>query len=189
MVLALAGCGSSHAARRGSTSATSSTSVTAAASTTTSRHTTPSLPGASTTPVSVAPTLPVRPLVEVRAAPQPGLDYERVVFQLDGGVPGYWVRYVPRPVTADGSGAPVAVDGVAILEVTLADATGHDDSGRSVTRTPDRFRPPGTTAIREIVRTGDFEGRVTWAIGLATQVPFRVQTFVGPPRLVIDLPN
>ena len=31
---------------------------------------------------------------------------------------------------------------------------------------PRRITPDGTTFVREVVKTGDFEGYVTWVIGL-----------------------
>jgi hypothetical protein len=47
----------------------------------------------------------------------------------------------------------------------------------------------GTSVVREIVRTGDFEAVLTWAVGLSDRVDFRVTTLDGPPRLVIDFRN
>jgi hypothetical protein len=47
----------------------------------------------------------------------------------------------------------------------------------------------GTSVVREVVRTGDFEAVLTWAIGLSDRVDFRVLTLDGPPRLVVDFRN
>jgi hypothetical protein len=41
--------------------------------------------------------------------------------------------------------------------------------------------------VREVVRTGDFEAVLTWAIGLDERVGFRVSTLDNPSRLVVDL--
>jgi hypothetical protein len=47
----------------------------------------------------------------------------------------------------------------------------------------------GTSVVREVVRTGDFEAVLTWAIGLEDRVDFRVLTLDDPPRLVVDFRN
>jgi hypothetical protein len=43
--------------------------------------------------------------------------------------------------------------------------------------------------VREVVRTGDFEAVLSWAVGLDDRVDFRVLTLDGPPRLVVDFRN
>jgi hypothetical protein len=47
------------------------------------------------------------------------------------------------------------------------------------------LRPEGTRFVREVVKTGDFESVVTWAIGLREERPFRVETSKSPPRLTV----
>jgi hypothetical protein len=47
----------------------------------------------------------------------------------------------------------------------------------------------GTSIVQELVRTGDFEAVLTWAIGLSDKVDFRVRAAMSPPRLIIDLRN
>lgn len=44
----------------------------------------------------------------------------------------------------------------------------------------------GAVTVREVVRTGDFEAVLTWAIGTNGRTPFRVTTLDAPSRLVID---
>jgi hypothetical protein len=43
--------------------------------------------------------------------------------------------------------------------------------------------------VRELVRTGDFEAVLTWAVGLGDKVDFRVLTLEDPPRLAVDFRN
>lgn len=146
------------------------------------------LPAASTEPVERAaentdPAL----LTAVRAAQQDG--FERVVFEFKNAVPGYRVGYVDRPVTQDGSGSEVAVNGDAVLQVRMQGASGVDLSQPEAPATyagPARLTP-GTSNVAELVRTGDFEGTLTWAIGLRQRSAFTVTTLDGPPRLVIDV--
>ncbi len=126
-------------------------------------------------------------LTDVRAARHPG--YDRVVFEFGNGVPGYDVRYVVRPVRADGSGAEVAVAGGAVLRVRMEPALDADLLRESAPRTytgPTRFSP-STAAVVELVRTGGFEAVLTWAAGVDEERPFRVMRLENPARIVIDL--
>ena len=146
--------------------------------------------GASTATVTVAATNRETALLRaVRAARHEG--YDRVVFEFGNVLPGYRVGYVARPVLADGSGQEVAVDGAHVVQVVFENALDADLSQESAPRTytgPDRLRP-GTPEVVELVRTGGFEGRLTWVIGLRDRVDFRVTTLTSPPRVVVDLRN
>jgi LPXTG-motif cell wall-anchored protein len=109
--------------------------------------------------------------------------YDRVVFQLDGSIPYYSVRYVPQ-VHLDGSGEPLRLRGAAFLEVVIRAPT-HDEHYRPVL-TPTRLRPD-FPALREVNAPGSFEGQTTAGIGLAHRVGFRVLELANPTRIVIDL--
>jgi hypothetical protein len=160
--------------------------------TTTSGGTDP-LAGASTNPVTTRVAGQETALLEdVDLARHEG--YERVVFRFKNAVPGYRVAYVEPPLTEDGSGAPVKVDGTAFVSVCMEPASGFDlntGEGVLVYKGPRRIsgEDAGTSVVRELVRTGDFEAVLTWAVGLSDQVDFRVQTLDDPPRLVVDFRN
>ena len=47
----------------------------------------------------------------------------------------------------------------------------------------------GTSVVREVVRSGDFEAVLSWAIGVQERVDFRVQALDDPARLVVDVRN
>ena len=120
--------------------------------------------------------------------------YDRVVFEFREGVPGYRVEYVEPPLHEDGSGAPVRVAGSAFVVVRMEPASGFDLSvpeGELVYKGPRRLSgsDAGTSVVREVVRTGDFEAVLTWAVGLSDRVDFRVRTLQSPPRLVVDFRN
>ena len=53
---------------------------------------------------------------------------------------------------------------------------------------PMRFSP-GTPDVAELVRSGSFEGVLTWVAGLRDRVDFRVRTLNAPPRVVVDFRN
>jgi len=115
--------------------------------------------------------------------------YDRVVFQFKNGLPGYRVEYVEPPLREDGSGNLVKLDGAAFVVVRMEPASGFDLSvpeGELVYTGPRRIAGDGTSAVRELVRTGDFEAVLTWAVGLDDRVPFRVLTLDDPARIVVD---
>lgn len=149
-----------------------------------------SMEGASTAPATVPATNEETALLTgVRAARHEG--YDRVVFAFRNALPGYDVRYTERPVLADGSGAEVSVDGAHVVRVRMQSALDADLSIESAPRTylgPDRLSP-GLPEVVELVRTGGFEGVLTWVVGLNDRVDFRVTTLAEPPRLVIDFRN
>jgi hypothetical protein len=120
--------------------------------------------------------------------------YDRVVFEFRNAVPGYRVEYVEPPLHEDGSGNRLEVAGSAFVVVRMEPASGFDLSvpeGELVYKGPRRLSGPdaGTSVVREVVRTGDFEAVLTWAVGLSDRVDFRVRTLQGPPRLVVDVRN
>ena len=162
--------------------------TTATVPTGTSTGSSPVLEDAATDPVVVKGTsTDVSLLTDVRAAAHDG--YDRVVFQFRNGLPGYDVRYVDRPVVADGSGDEVAVEGGAVLLIRMEPALDADLTDETAPRTytgPQRFTP-ATTAVVELVRTGGFEAVLTWAAGVDEKRPFLVSTLESPARLVIDV--
>jgi hypothetical protein len=148
------------------------------------------LEGASTEPVVVKATnTDTALLTAVRAARHEG--YDRVVFQFANAVPGYDVRYVERPVLEDASGREVAVEGAHVLRIRMDNALDADLGEESAPRTykgPSRFHP-GTPEVVELVRSGGFEGVLTWVAGVQDRVAFKVSTLESPARLIVDLQN
>jgi hypothetical protein len=121
-------------------------------------------------------------LVGIRAAHHPGFD--RMVFVFRGGLPAHEsARYVDRLI-ADGSGDVVRVAGRAILQVRLGNARAHTDSGAPTVPARVAFALPN---VMTTVRSGDFEGVVTYGIGLAKHTRFDVFTLRRPARVVVDV--
>ena len=80
-------------------------------------------------------------------------------------------RYVPRSaLIQDGSGLPVAVRGQSFVQVVFRGAAAHDERGRP-TAPRDLFPVPATTNVVQIRLGGDFEGVVTYFIGLRGPAP------------------
>jgi hypothetical protein len=143
----------------------------------------PAKAAACRTPVVAANDATDQPrLDDVRVARHDDAGFDRVVFDLTD-VPGYQVHRVRR-VTQDGSGQTLALRGKAFLTVRLEPAVAHDAQGRS---TAPRRIVRSFSQLKEVRLAGDFEGVVTYGIGLAAVGDFRVFTLDNPSRLVIDL--
>ena len=159
--LAISGCGGDKEPAEPGPGATSSTTE-ATTSTTGATSTTGGidpLAGANTDPKSgPAGATEYGQLVDVRIGRHEGFD--RVVFAFRGnGVPGFRVEYVNPPITEDGSGEVVEVDGDAFLFVRMEPASAYDmEAGKASYTGSDRLEgsAAGTSEVREVVRTGDF---------------------------------
>lgn len=121
-------------------------------------------------------------LTGIRSGQHDGFD--RVVLDVDGALPGYTLRYVPKLEQA-GSGADVDVLGKATLELVLTPADAHDESGSPTV--PRRRVTSNFPAVREARLVSDFEGRVVVGIGVLEETPFRVVELHNPNRLVVDV--
>lgn len=123
-------------------------------------------------------------LVAIRAAhhAEATPKYDRVVFEFTDALPLLNIEYVQKMIE-DGSGAPVAIAGAAILAVRFSPARAHSDSGQSTA--PGRIKTK-MPVVKEIVSSGDFEAVVTYGIGVARKTQTRISTMESPHRLVID---
>jgi hypothetical protein len=183
------GCGGSDK----SSTPTGGYSLPSPTTTTTSTDGIDPLEGAGTTPVEGSATGSEIALLE-RVALGRHEGYDRVVFQFRSTLPGYKVEYVQPPLKEDGSGNPVEVKGNAVVVVRMEQASGFDlNTGEGVMtyKGPRRIdgSAAGTSVVQELVRTGDFEAVLTWAIGLSDRVDFRVRTATSPSRLIVDFRN
>lgn len=121
----------------------------------------------------------------IRTAAHPDEGYDRIVFDIAGGIPGYTVRYVDE-VRQDGSGEAVEVPGRRYLLVTFHPAQAHSDAGEPLVSP--RSRTLDHPMMRGYVVSGDFEGYVSVAIGLDDVVSFRVGELPGEPaRVYLDV--
>jgi hypothetical protein len=124
-------------------------------------------------------------LSDVRTADQGTFD--RITFEFEDGLPGYVVQYVQPPIVADASGLEVNIEGTAFIQIRMEPAAGHNpDTGDETYAGPLELKLD-LPALLEAERTGDFEGVLTWVLGLPEEADFRVTTLEGPPRLVVDV--
>ncbi len=113
------------------------------------------------------------------------LTYDRFVIRLRfGGQSGYRVRYVNQ-IISDGSGLPVPLLGSKNLSVVLPNARAHRINGIS-SLVPNVITPLCAN-LRQVKLAGDFEGVVSYGLGLKTKGAFRVFKLTNPKRIVIDV--
>ena len=118
----------------------------------------------------------------VRAGEDNGFD--RFVLQFDSTalVPTYTVkRQTTARFTADASGQPITLDGNFGVLVHVTPSTEHD----TYTGATD-FKHPEFSVLKEARLVGDFEGNVSWGLGLSRGACMRAFTLSNPARLVID---
>jgi hypothetical protein len=190
-LLALSGCGDSSGGNGSQPAAEPPT--TAGTSTSETTEGIDPLEGAGTTPVEGEATGSETALLE-RVAVGRHEGFDRVVFQFRDHLPGYRVEYVEPPLKEAGSGNVVQIKGNAFVVVRMEPASGFDlttGEGVMVYKGPKRIdgAAAGTSIVREVVRTGDFEAVLSWAIGLEERVDFRVRTTTSPARLIVDFRN
>ena len=116
----------------------------------------------------------------VRVAQQAG--YDRFVIQFDSRVPAYTVKRQAKPVfKAGASGQPVSLSGSAGALVQV-----HSATGAATYSGPTDIKHPEFKVLTEARLTEDFEGYVSWGLGLSKPACMRTFTLSSPPRLVID---
>jgi hypothetical protein len=109
--------------------------------------------------------------------------FDRFVIRARFATPGYAVRYVKR-IVADGSGEPVPLRGTKRIRVIVRNARGHTQGGTNLLPA---VRTPLCPNLRQVKTAGDFEGVVTFGLGLRRKTGFRVFRLTAPTRIVIDV--
>jgi len=178
----LAGCGTTQAGSPGAAK-----SPAPASSTPAPRATAPSPTGKPTvTPsgTSGACSLAGSYLTAVRVGEHVG--YDRVVFQFSGGLPAVTAYRVPAVYT-DPKGTPVALPGQSYLHVVFRGASAVCPQPMQRTWTGPSVLTPYYPQLLVVSTAGDFEGYLSFGIGLAALGSYHVSTLTGPDRVVIDV--
>jgi hypothetical protein len=135
-------------------------------------------------------------LVDVRVGTHEG--YDRVTFEFappaDGqyfGLPPYAIVGATPPITEDGSGDPVSVEGSRFATVVFHGASGVDMTADefTITYTGPRDFQPDFPVLAEARQTGDYEATLSWAFGLHRASCWRVLELQDPLRVAIDFPH
>jgi hypothetical protein len=109
--------------------------------------------------------------------------YDRFVIRGRLATPGYDVRYVSK-IVADGSGNTIGLLGTKRIRVIIRPARGHTSGGTNLL--PSTLTPKCSN-LRQVKKAGDFEGVVSYGLGLSRKTGFRVFRLSGPTRVVIDV--
>lgn len=109
--------------------------------------------------------------------------FDRFVVRERFATPGYDVRYVTQ-IVADGSGNPVSLEGSKRIRVVIRQARGHTQGGTNLLPA---VQTPHCANLRQVKRAGDFEGVVSFGLGLRRKTGFRVFRLTGPARIVVDV--
>jgi hypothetical protein len=109
--------------------------------------------------------------------------YDRFVISARFGTPSYDVRFVSR-IVADGSGKTVPLLGSKRIRIHIRNARGHTTGGTNLIP---RTLTPRCSTLRQVKTAGDFEGDVTFGLGLSRRKGFRVFRLTAPTRVVVDI--
>jgi hypothetical protein len=119
-------------------------------------------------------------LTAVRTAEQIGFD--RLVLQFDSKVPSYTVKRQAKPVfKSGGSGQSIALSGAVGVLVQIHSATASGSYSGATDLAHSDY-----PVLIEAKLVEDFEGYLSWGLGLTKPACFRAFTLADPPRLVID---
>jgi hypothetical protein len=124
-------------------------------------------------------------LTGIRTGRQASAD--RVVFQFAGKLPSSYTVTRVTQVVGDGSGKPVAIAGKSFLKVTFRGATAVCPATGHKTYPGPSAAAPGYAQLLGLAAAGDFEGYLTWGIGLAAKGGYHAYTLTAPYRVVIDV--
>ena len=118
-------------------------------------------------------------VTDVRVGQQ--TDYDRFVLQFDSPVPTYTAKRQASPTfKMSPSNQPITLSGTYGVLVTVHTAAEATYTG-STDMSHGEFR-----IIKEARLTQDFEGTVSWALGLDHAACMRTFTLTAPARLIVD---
>jgi hypothetical protein len=108
--------------------------------------------------------------------------YDRFVLQFDTTVPSYTVKRQASPVfTYGASGQTITLSGTSGVLVDVQSATGANTFTGSIDLTHGEY-----VVLKEARQTQDFEGHLSWGLGLGKPACLRAFTLADPARLVVD---
>ncbi len=177
-LIGLAACGSVPASSPGAAQSSTPTASTPTPSVTSPSNTATPSPGAWACPQHGSY------LTAITVGEHPG--YDRVVFQFSGGVPTYSVDRA-RTVYADPKGTPVALAGQSFLRAVFSGTSAICPQPLAKTYTGLSTLTPFYPELLVVSAAGDFEGYLSFGIGLAAQGTYNVSLLTDPYRVVIDV--
>lgn len=114
--------------------------------------------------------LPTLDSIGIDEHPSETPSYDQLSFRFNGAFPSYEISFVPA-LLADGSGLPIPMPGTgAILKVTFRGAQAHTSDGKPSIPTGSPTPSAGRRALTGYVPAGDFEGILSYGVGVGRSV-------------------
>jgi hypothetical protein len=121
-------------------------------------------------------------VTSVRVTEQNGFDRFVIQFDPNSKVPAYTVKRQAKPVfKAGASGQTITLTGTTGVLVLVRSAT---EAGTYTG--PTDITHPEFQILNEARLTQDFEGTLSWGLGLSHAICLRTFTAPDPPRLIVD---
>lgn len=112
-------------------------------------------------------------------------DYDRVVFEFDGGKPDYIIQYLPSNIyTSEAGDEKIKIAGNRFLVIYLYGMGIFEEMPCELESFPEGELDLPT--VKQIEDKGRFEGIRDLLVGVKAKKTFRVQELLNPSRLVID---
>jgi hypothetical protein len=92
--------------------------------------------------------------------------FNRMAFTFTTAFPGYRFEFV-RELIADPRGTRIPIGGAQILKIVFTEARAHSADGTHSTIASQPSRNLGLLRMADYARAGDFEGMLTYGIGIA----------------------
>ena len=112
--------------------------------------------------------------------------FDRMVFEMDGDLIGYFITYGRPPFRADAGVEIIKVRGKAFVEIALYPVTSSDENIQANEKRLAGQNMAKMALIREVKGVDWFEAELRYVVGLKRRTPYRVQVFSDPTRLVVD---
>lgn len=123
-------------------------------------------------------------LTAVRTGQHSG--YDRVTFQFSGKVPAYTVEHA-KAVYNDPRGDQVPLAGQSYLRVVFHGTSAVSQQPLRQAYTGPPVFTPYYPQLLTVAKAGDFEGVLSFGLGLAAPSGYHIFTLTSPGRLVIDV--
>ncbi len=135
-------------------------------------------------PQASATDIPV--VTNLRAGGHSG--YDRAVVDLTGYAPALKTRWVTKAQNC-ATGQTHYVPGKKFLEITVEPAQAHTNAGKNAYVGPGRTASAffGLKNLKGVRMTCDFEGQVTWVLGVDHKATVKVGKLTSPTRLYVDI--
>lgn len=114
--------------------------------------------------------------------------FDRIVIDYKGKKPAVKVSLVNNLYSC-GKGDKLTIPGGKILKIDLTPAQAHNQKGQSVYFGPGRLSTStvNLTTVKSVRMACDFEGHVTWGVGVKNPKSYSVSHLSNPKRIVVDV--